>query len=193
MARRKIINKMSLEKKIRLNGEKVILRKLKTSDAESIYKHINHKDIVRYTMNIPWPYTPEHAVQFIKISKKEYQKGNGLNLGITLKEQDNVIGIMSFNKIDLKNKNAEVGYWLGKEYWRKGVAKEALILILKYAFDELKLERIGSKVFHSNKASYGLLLRMGFKQEGVSRKDVFQNNKWYDHLMFGLLKEEFTP
>ncbi|MBL7050880.1 GNAT family N-acetyltransferase [Candidatus Woesearchaeota archaeon] len=181
---------MSLEKKIKLEGEIVVLRKLEYSDAEFIYKHINHKDIVRYTMNIPWPYTPEHAVQFIKKSKQGYKKGKELNLGITLKEDNQVIGIMSFNKIDLKNKNAEVGYWLGKKYWRKGIAKEALILILDYAFKELKLERISSRTFHSNKASYGLLLRMGFKQEGIARKDIFQNNKWYDHLMFGLLKEE---
>jgi len=100
---------MSLKNKIKLEGEKIILRQLKLSDAESIYKHINHKDIVKYTLNIPWPYKLEHAIQFIKKIQKEYKKKTSTKLGIILKEKNKAIGVMDLKHIDVNNKNAEIG------------------------------------------------------------------------------------
>jgi len=98
-----------------------------------------------------------------------------------------MIGLM---KIDYNNKNAEIGYWLGKKYWGRKIMKEALKLILNFGFKELKLVRIYARVMHPNIASANLLEKSGFKYEGRMRKTTFRKGKWLDDLRYSILREE---
>ena len=176
--------------KLKIESSKIKLRKLKKSDAEDIYLNARDKEIARYT-TLPHPYKLRHALDFIKKTHRDIRKKAAYELGIELKETGRIIGMMSFVKIDHANKNAEVGYWLGKKYWRRGIAKEALKLILEFGFKKLGLIRVYAKVLHPNTASAKLLESVGFKYEGTLRKSVFRWNKWYDVVVYGLLKEEY--
>ena len=73
-------------------------------------------------------------------------------------------------KISWAKKKADIGYWLAKEYWGKGVMGEAVSLVLKFAFFKLKFVRVGGLVFEENKASIKVLEKTGFKYEGKLRK-----------------------
>jgi len=93
--------------------------------------------------------------------------------------------------IDYKNMNAEIGYWLGKEYWGKKIMKEAVFLILGFGFEQLKLVRIYARVMHPNIASAKLLEKQGFKYEGRLRKATLREDKWMDELRYSILRNEF--
>jgi len=99
-----------------------------------------------------------------------------------------MIGLMN---LDFDSKKAEVGYWIGKKYLGKGLVKEALKLILKFTFSNLKLNRVYAKVASANVASYKLLEKNKFKLEERLRKDGKYMGKWDDLLIFGILKDEF--
>ncbi|MDP7623324.1 MAG: GNAT family protein, partial [Candidatus Woesearchaeota archaeon] len=73
----------------------------------------------------------------------------------------------------------------------KGIAKEALKLIMKFAFSNLKLNRVYAKVKSRNLPSSKLLEKCNFKLEGRLRKDGKFKGKWDDLLIFGILKDEF--
>jgi len=173
-----------------LKGKRINLRSLKISDAKSIYKYVKHKDVLRY-VTLPQPYRFKHATDWIRKTQKDIRNKKTYELGIELKETGEIIGAMGLVNLDMKNKNAETGCWVGKPYWRKGIAEEAKNILLDFAFGKLKLVRVYAKIINVNKASTALVRRSGFTYEGTARKAIFRNNKWYDVLNYGLLKEEF--
>lgn len=175
---------------IRIEGNTIIIRKLKRSDAQSIFQHAKHSDIARYTM-IPHPYKLKDAEDFIKITHRKICKKESCELGIELKEIGQIIGMVGLMNIDYKNMNAEIGYWLGKEYWGKKIMKEAVFLILGFGFEQLKLVRIYARVMHPNIASAKLLEKQGFKYEGRLRKATLREDKWMDELRYSILRNEF--
>ena len=178
-------------KDFEIESKRIKLRKLKLSDADDIYKNLQNKEMVKWTLNIPWPYKKEHAIKFIRRTHYKIRKKKSYAFSIVLKEIDKVIGVVDLMNIDWKNKNAEIGYWIGKRYWNKGFATEAVKLMLKFAFEKLKLHRVYASLFEENKASRRVLEKCGFKLEGILREHRYKHGKWHNELVFGLLKKEW--
>ncbi|HTZ80565.1 MAG TPA: GNAT family protein [Stellaceae bacterium] len=85
-----------------------------------------------------------------------------------------------------------LGYWMGERYAGRGYMKEGLRLMLGFAFDRLNLHRIEAACLPHNQASRHLLLRCGFQEEGYARRYLCIDGKWQDHVLFALLREEWT-
>lgn len=175
---------------MKIEGTQVNLRKVTKADAESICQNARDSEISRYTF-IPHPYKREDALQFIKFSQQQMKKAKEYHLGIELKATGRIIGMIGMMKISQKHRRAEVGYWLGKRYWGRGHAREALRLMLRFGFEELKLARITAGVMHPNHVSARMLERAGFTLEGRLRKSYMQHGRWLDELRYGILKAEF--
>jgi RimJ/RimL family protein N-acetyltransferase len=175
---------------LKIEGERVILRKLKRSDAKSIYENLQDKEISKYT-TIRYPYKLQDAKWFINFTQNNWRKKKAYEYGVTLRGEDKVIGIISLMKVDYKNKNSEIGYWLGKKYWGKGLMTECLKLLLEVGFKKLKMKRLYAGVSHPNKGSSKVLTQCGMKFEGRLRKNAFENGMWTDGLMYSILKEEY--
>ncbi len=174
----------------KLEGNNLFLRKLRLSDAPIIKELANDKVVTRFT-TLPSPYSLDDAINFIKKSHNSLRKKSDYSFAIVLKEKKELIGIISLMKINYNNKNAELGYWIGRKYWCNGFAKEAVKLMLDFAFKELKLKRVYAFVLTPNIASFKVLEKTGFKKEGLLRKALFRRNKWYDEFLYSILQEEF--
>lgn len=174
---------------IKLIGKQIILRRFRKIDAEDIKKNINDEAIVRYTTNIPHPYSIKDAYDFFRKLKKNREKE--IAFGVVLKSTNKVVGGISLMKIDCANKNAELGYWLGKNYWGRGIATEAVGLVLDLALKKWKFHRVYANTFHKNIASQKLLKKFGFNLEGRMREKWFRENQWRDVLNFGILDREY--
>ncbi len=166
-----------------LNEKKINIRRLNVSDANDIYKNINDKQIARWTLRIPYPYKRIDALKFINESKYNLKKKTAYVFGIVLQKTNTIIGIIDLHTICWENKNAEIGYWIARQFWGKGLSTEAVKLISKFGFEKLKLKRIYAKVFNGNKASVRVLQKNGFRKEGVLMKSRFKNNKWIDEII----------
>jgi len=173
---------------MQLIGKRVVLRALRNSDAQSLYENAKDKEISFYT-TLPNPYTLADAQKFIRNAKRDFGRGA---YEFCIELDGKVIGMMSLTKVDSKNMNAEVGYWLGMNYWKKGFASEALKLLVHFGFTKLNLVRIYAKVLHENIDSSLLLEKNGFKLEGRLRKNLFRNGIRYDTLLYGFLKDEYA-
>lgn len=176
---------------LRLLGKKVNLRELRNNDARSIYENANDFAIYRYTLRIPYPYNLEHARTFINKAQEGIKNKTGYQLGIELKKTKRIIGMMSLVHVNYKKKNAEIGYWLGRKYWRRGVATEALKLILDFGFDGLNLEKIYAKVMRPNKPSSGLLKKVGFELYSERKKAIIKNGKLMNELRYRMTKKDY--
>lgn len=177
--------------KIKLETKHLILRSLKKSDALSITKYLQEKEISENTL-IPYPYSLEDGYSFVKKSKANKKKLLfNLEFGVYHKELKEVIGVVSLTRIDLNNKNCESGSWIGKPFWGSGLIHEAKIEMYKFAFENLRLRKIYSKVFTYNPRSYKHLEKLGFVRQGLFRKHFCKKGKFIDEYYYEMLKEEF--
>lgn len=175
----------------KLIGKKINLRKIIKSDAVSIHQNGKDKE-VSTAVPLPTPYTLKHASDYIVLTDNFWKDKKEAQFGIEDKNNGKIIGMIGLMHLDFKFKKAEVGYWLGKKYWGQGLAKEALLLILEYAFKDLKLNRVYAKVYSRNIPSQKLLEKYNFKLEGRLREDGLFKNKKDDFLIYGILKKEFN-
>lgn len=171
------------------------LRKLTRSDAQSIYNNIKDKAIVRYTLQIPHPYSLNDARRFINQAVRQSKKKTAYTFGIELLQPQQktdpkgIIGIISLTKVDYKNKNCELGYWLGKKYWSRGIMSKAVAMILEFAFNKLKMHRVNASSFASNTASLRVLEKNGFLLEGIIFETIYRERTWHNIFMYGLIKK----
>lgn len=136
--------------------------------------------------NTPNPYTEKDAVEFInkEIKKKPEERfliywNNELagEIGITLKD-------------DVFRLNAEIGYFISKKYWGKGLATQAVKKMTKYTFKHFDVIRIVAGVFDFNKSSMKVLEKNGYYLESVRKNAVIKNEKIIDDYIWVKLKDE---
>ena len=173
--------------------KQIKIRRHKLSDADDIYRNISDKTIYRFTRTIPYPYKKRDAIDFVESTAGLRNKKSAYQFAIAEKITDKVIGGIGLMNFDWKNKNAELGYWIGKKYRGKGYAPEAINLILKFGFKELKLNRIWAAAFETNISSIKVLKKTNFKYEGLMRKTVLKLGKWQNQVMYSMLSSEFKP
>ena len=157
------------------------IRSLESSDRSELAKLANNKKIWDNLRDyIPFPYKEEDAEFFINSTLKEEPKQTfGIEFNGKLY---GVIGLVV--QKDVYKKSAEIGYWIGEQYWGKGVATKAVELISEYGFDKLGLIRIYAGVFEYNIASMRVLEKNGFEKEGIFKNAVCKNDKIYDEHRF---------
>ena len=97
-----------------------------------------------------------------------------------------VIGAVALENI--KKHKAELGYWLGKKYWNKGIMTEAIRIMTDIGFKKLKLARIYAYTFPKNTSSRKVLEKNGYKLEGLLRKDELKDGKIYDTTIYAKTK-----
>ncbi len=170
---------------------KIYLRPLKISDALDVYHHIKSRRVREYMLSIPNPYRYQDALSFIRRAQRERKKGLSYTFGIIHQETDSLIGVISLSKIDRKNKNCELGYWLTDKYWNRGIMTRAVQMVLEYAFEKLKLHRISAKSLADNAGSLRVLEKNHFRLEGVLYDAVYRNRYWHNLFVYGILKSDY--
>lgn len=172
-----------------LHGEKIILRRIELADAVSIAGNANIIEVIE-AIHLPNPYTTKDAEEYVSKTKGYWETKKEAQFGIEDKESKKVVGMIGLMDLDFESKHAEIGYWLGKEHWGKGLASEALKMIVKYAFEDLKLKKVFAKVAARNVSSNKLLERNGFVLEGKLRQQGMYFGQLDDEMIWGQLETE---
>jgi len=126
---------------------------------------------------------------------KRYQKETRLDSAyvfFVLRESDNVLlgGCTLSNVRRGVTQCCTLGYWIGARFARQGYMTSAVTALIPFVFKTLGLHRIEAACLTDNEPSKNLLVRTGFRQEGLARRYLLINGEWADHLLFALLKEE---
>ena len=174
-----------------LETERLLLRPLEERDIEDIIYYAGDDESYRWTIAIPHPYTEQDALDFMKISSKTMADGKGLSLGMELKETGRLIGGAGFARLDLKNKSCEIGYVVGPDHRGQGFAPEASRELLRFAFEDLGLERVHVKHFDGNDSSKRVIEKLGFRFEGTARHEVYKDGEYIDTHNYSLLRGEW--
>ena len=161
------------------------LRSFEESDVKRMIELANNENISRNLRDgFPHPYTKKHAKEFIdKCRALEPQTVFAIEY---LGEYVGNIGLVKGN--DVYRKSAEVGYFIGEEYWGKGIATAALALACEYAFTTLDVVRVHAGVYEHNLASQRVLEKCGFVKEGVFKKAVYKKDNFLNEVRFAKLQ-----
>ncbi len=165
--------------------QNINLRPLQATDRAVIASLINNKNVWDNLRDyIPFPYSPENADLFIEFCQSQSPV---LTFGIEFQAQlCGVIGLVP--QTDIYRKSAEIGYWIGEHFWGKGIASQAIKLMLDYGFEVLDINRIYAGVFVHNLGSIKALEKNGFKKEGLFEKSIIKNNQFFDEYRLAILK-----
>ena len=193
--KRLVIAIQSLLSKKKLTGKRVFLRPPKRRDALKWQKlrmssksflvpwepswdasSCTRRAYLRYFKNSNYLANMDRAYSFLIFKTDDKELLGGINIGNVRR------GV---------SQSASLGYWIGEKYSRNGYMKEALKLLIPSLFVDLRLNRIEAATLEENIASKNLLKKIGFKKEGVLRKYLKINGTWRDHILYGLLENDF--
>lgn len=174
-----------------LQTERLILRPFEISDGPRVMELAGDPEIAATTLTVPHPYLPGMAEAWISHHQENFEKGTGLQFAIVLKSTDELIGCIDFCAMSKAHNKAEIGYWVGLAYWGQGYCSEACQALIKYGFEELKLNRIVARHMSGNPASGKVMVKSGMKQEGVLRQEIYKKSVFCDIVLYGILRSEY--
>lgn len=170
---------------VNLIANDIVLRPLEINDAAVLADMANNINVWNNLRDLmPFPYTLRDAWNFIAMCETE---DHVTTFGIEYQAQ--LAGVIGLSvQGDIYRHAAELGYWIGEQYWNKGIASQAVQLLVQYGFEKLNLIRIYSSVFEHNKASQKVLEKNGFTLEAVLKKGYIKNDVIGDEYRYALLK-----
>lgn len=174
-----------------IDASRVSLRWISRADTDAFFAIYSHPEVMRYWSTPPLA-DREAAANLIKKIQEDWKRRAILKWGIALRTNNQLIGSLTLFNLDFNHRRAEVGYALGREYWGQGYMNEALMALLKHAFEVLELHRIEADVDPRNAASIKTLERLGFQREGYLRERWQINGEVQDAFYYGLLRREWV-
>lgn len=174
-----------------ISGKTIDLRPLAPADADGNYVNwLNDSEVCQYNSHHVFPYNRELAIKYIEdkqASKKD------LVLAISTKGKGaKHIGNVALQNIDYVSRSAEYAIILGeKNFWGKGIAKEASALIIRHGFNALNLRRINCGTSGKNIPMQKLAAYLGMRKEGRRKEALYKNGEYVDIIEYGLLRKNF--
>ncbi|HBY84817.1 MAG TPA: N-acetyltransferase [Colwellia sp.] len=178
-----------------LETSRLMLTKLSTDDSTALLNIFSDDEVIKF-YDIDVYDSEEQSLKLIEFFNTRFRDGLGIRWAIRLRDTGELIGTCGFNSWNQKMKNAGIGYELSSKSWGYGYATEALKKIINSAFlNQLplgELYRIQGDIMLGNVASESVLIKLGFKEEGVRRASGYWKNDFHDLKCYGLLKPEFN-
>jgi ribosomal-protein-alanine N-acetyltransferase len=174
--------------KIIVNDE-IYLSEIRASDKAALVEHLAEKEIYNRTLRIPYPYTESDAEQWIeRVAEKTRSDGQPTSWAIR-HNNDNLIGGIGYERLSIgKSHRAEIGYWLAKPFWGRGIMTAVVRRTCEIGFAQFGLTKIVAHTFASNAASARVLEKCGFQLEGYLRSHFMKDGAPIDARIYGLLK-----
>jgi RimJ/RimL family protein N-acetyltransferase len=170
-------------------NDQIHLSEFRSTDRDALAEHLNDRDIYDRTLRIPFPYTSADAEKWLAVSAgTTAQQGRPIHFAIRSSD-DALIGGCGFDGFETGNSHrAEIGYWLAKPFWGRGIMTAVVRGVCLHAFEEFELTKITAHVFAHNPASARVLEKCDFQQEGFLRRHFQKDGQFLDARLFASLK-----
>ncbi len=174
-----------------LISSRIRLRPFNFDDAPEVQRLAGDVNVARNTLAMPFPYADGMAEAWIGNHATDFNEGKSAIWAITLKEKDDLIGAIGLS-LQLQFSNAEIGYWIGKEYWNNGYCTEALKEVINFGFVYFRLHKMYASYFGNNPSSGKVMQKAGMIYEGTLKSHMFHWNEFKDLIQYGIWKDEIS-
>lgn len=174
-------------------GEKIELAEIRREYVPQYVEWLNDWEVSQFLMpGMPVPITLEGETAWFESRSKDPE--HNIIFAILALPNRNLIGNCGLHKLDLKNRSAEFGIFVGdKNYWGKGYGTDATRTLLKYGFEQLGLNRIELEVYDFNPRAIRAYEKAGFRRDGIKRQALYRNDAFHDVYLMGILHEDWSP
>ena len=171
-----------------LRTDNYLLRQIVDTDLENIFHGLSNPEVIKY-----------YGVSFSTIEETKDQltfyrdleiNSTGIWWAICSLNNEEFYGAIGFNNRNLIHHNAEIGYWLLPQFWRKGIVKNVLPIVCNFAFNELQLHRIVAMIESENIASRKTVEQFGFNYEGTMKECELKDGRWIDLEIFAYINTD---
>lgn len=165
-----------------LKGTNLFLRSLEESDATERYlSWLNDYEVMKYTESRFFPHTLDSIKNYIKSANNN----NNITFAIIDSKTEKHIGNIKIGNINWIHRYADIGLIIGeKEYWGKGIAKEAIKIVINYSFYILNIRKIIAGIYSENIGSIKAFERNGFIKSHIEKKKCFFEGNYIDVIVY---------
>lgn len=162
------------------------LREWRRGDEPSLVRHANNRNVwINLRDSFPFPYRPADAKAWIRLASTD-----AVGQVFAIDVDGFAVGAIGLRPgEDVHRASAEIGYWLGEEFWNRGISTEAVKAVTAHAFEKLEMVRVHAEVFAWNTASMRVLEKAGFVKEGVLAKSALKDRKVIDQVLYARTRE----
>ncbi|GFN30810.1 N-acetyltransferase [Paenibacillus curdlanolyticus] len=176
-----------------LETQRLCLRRMTQEDAPALFAIFSDAQVTKDMGITPFDRVAQ-AEEVIRFMNELFLRGLAVRWAIVRKADDVVLGTCGFNGWELqRGARGEIGYDLGRPYWRAGYMTEALTAMISFGFERLGLHRIEAYTNLGAEPSMKLLEKLGFRQEGILRGFAHFHGGYWDQRCYSLLKHEWFP
>ena len=174
-----------------LESQRLLLRQFNLSDSFSFFKNCGKDE--KASLFLSWnPHQNAYeSEEYLKSVIEQYEDPKFYNWAIELKETGEVIGSIGVNHPEDKNKSCQIGYYVGSDFWNKGIITEALKTVIDYLFEEVELNRVAARHDIENGASGRVMAKANMTFEGILRESKLKGNKFCSLAIYSILKSEW--
>ena len=151
-----------------LKTERLLLRRFRVDDASEVRKLAGNVNVSKMTLNIPYPYKPGMAEEWISSHHENWMARSRITYAIVKRDSNQLLGTISFVRID--GSEGELGYWIGEPYWGMGYCTEAVRELIRFSFENLGLDKIVAEHLTSNPASGKVMEKAGMRYAMTTQK-----------------------
>jgi len=173
-----------------METDRLLMKAISLEDWEEIEAYASDYDMAKTTLNIPHPYPKGSGKDFARHMAEQFDIGKHYTFSVFDRKEGYFIGLMGLG-VNKEFHHAELGYWIGKPFWGKGIGTEAAAAMMKYGFHELNLHRIFARAFAHNPGSYRIMEKIGMNYEGTFKEHVYRFGEYADVKFYGLLKRDY--
>jgi diamine N-acetyltransferase len=174
---------------ITLKGQNIYLRALEPEDLEFVYQLENDESVWEISQT-QTPYSRFLIRQYLDNAQQDIYEAKQLRLAICKNDSFQAIGLIDLFDFDPKNKRAGIGILIQNEENRlKGFGRQALELLIHFAFERLELHQLYANIQTTNEASIALFTTFGFECVGIKKEWNFQNGNYSDEALYQLIRK----
>ena len=173
-----------------LESQSLILRGLGEEDIDKLLVFQNDHQLKKLTISWPLPVSRTKVRSWLEALS---QADDEVAFGIVKKDINELIGVMRLMKIDWWHRKAELATYIGDpRYQDRGLGKEAWRVLLDWAFQDLGLHRVHARILSENSRTIRAVKSLGFQIEGTLREDIYQERRYKDVVVMGLLDSDYA-
>jgi RimJ/RimL family protein N-acetyltransferase len=176
-----------------LETRRLVLRPLAAQDAAEVQVLAERREVAEMLISVPYPWPRWKVEQWIAAHEMAFAEGRSVVFGSRLKQDGKLIGVVGVREIDINHSQAEVGFWVGVQWWGRGYATEGLGAVLQFGFEHMRLNRMYGYHLVRNSASGRVMEKSGMRREGLLRQRVKKGDIFEDVIVSAIVASDVAP
>jgi ribosomal-protein-serine acetyltransferase len=185
---------MATDHDVELSNPALLLRPFQLEDAEALYEAVR-ESMAALGQWLSWchpGYSLQDSLRFLEKRADAFEKEGEHAFAITDRASGRLLGAAGINQIENAALRANLGYWLRTSATKQGFAAQATLLVARWAFETLGLERIEIVAAAGNHASQRVAQNVGATREGIARKRLRVHDVQHDAVVFSLVRDDLV-